>query len=156
MNRSLFIRGGGAAVVGAALVGMVAQWEGYREKAYLDLVGVPTIGYGETKGVRLGQTISEYAARKQLLYRIKDFEKEILACIKTDMPFEVQAAVVSLAYNVGSGAVCKGSVAREARKGNFRKACDNLLKYVYAGGKRVKGLVNRRNAEHKFCLKGVN
>lgn len=152
VGRTIFYAGSAIALL---LTQFVGQWEGYRDQAYLDMVGVPTICYGETKGVKMGQKKTREECNALLVESLKGYEKEILRCIKTDMPPKVQGAIVSLAYNVGSGAVCKGSVAREANKGNFKQACDNLLKYNRAGGKVVRGLVNRRAQEHKLCMEGV-
>lgn len=151
-KRSIFYAGSAVAL---ALFASVAKWEGVRYSAYLDVVGVPTICYGETRGVKLGQRKTPEECAAMLEPRLKEFEKQVLACTKVELPEKTQAAFVHFAYNVGGGGYCKGSVAREANKGNLAGACDNLKKYIYAKGKIFKGLVNRRAAEHKLCMEGV-
>jgi lysozyme len=151
-KRSIFYAGSAVAV---ALFASVAKWEGVRYTAYLDVVGVPTICYGETRGVKMGQRKTREECDAMLEPRLKEFEKQVLACTNVELPEKTQAAFVHFAYNVGGGAYCKGSVAREANKGNLAGACDNLKKYIYAKGKVYRGLVNRRNAEHRLCMEGV-
>jgi lysozyme len=72
-------------------------------------------------------------------------------CIRVAMAPNVEAAFVSTAYNLGPGVVCK-YFAPLINSGNVTAACNKLPQFVYAGGQRVQGLVNRRAAERKLCL----
>jgi len=61
------------------------------------------------------------------------------------------AAFTSLAFNVGVPTFCRSSVARKANAGDMAGACKAIGLYVYAGGKVVRGLQNRRKAEIALC-----
>lgn len=65
------------------------------------------------------------------------------------------AAAVSLSYNIGIAAYSKSTVARLFGEGRWASACNGFRSWVYAGGKRVQGLVNRREAEVKICLRDI-
>ena len=65
------------------------------------------------------------------------------------------AAAVSLAYNIGPAAYRKSSVARAFSAGQWRSACDAFLKWSYAGGRQVTGLLKRRQSERAICLRGL-
>lgn len=63
------------------------------------------------------------------------------------------AAYVSLAFNIGVSAFCESTVARKANAGDRSASCKAILMWVYAGGRKIQGLVNRRNAEYRLCMK---
>jgi lysozyme len=145
----------------SALVG-IALHEGFRGNAYDDGVGVQTIGYGTTRNpngtpVKKGDTITPERALVRLSAEVGGLEKELRACIG-DVPMHQHEwdAIVSLAYNVGAPAVCRGSVVRnlKGQPPNYTAACESIRKYVYAGGKIFPGLVRRREAEFKKCIGG--
>jgi lysozyme len=73
------------------------------------------------------------------------------------MPPHRQAALVSFTYNIGGGNLCKGSVAVEFNAGHVKAGCTNMLNYVKAAGKTLRGLVNRRSngmwGERAWCLR---
>lgn len=162
-KRSIFYAGSLAA---ALLLGSVSKWEGVRYTAYRDLVGVPTICYGETKNVKMGMKMTPEQCDALLEPRLKGFEKQVLACTTVTLPEKTQAAFVHFAYNLGAGAYCgnpaKGKgVAHLVNKGKLEAACDKLLEYnkarVHKGKPLVvvKGLTNRRKEERHLCLAGV-
>jgi lysozyme len=62
------------------------------------------------------------------------------------------ALLTGWAYNVGSGAACRSTLAKRANAGDWRAACDQLLRWDRAGGAVVRGLTNRRAAEHRLCV----
>lgn len=134
---------------------IVTQYEGLRTKAYLDPIGIATICYGETEGVELGQVHTVDQCKTMLTARLGTFAIAVDAMVKPEVKPEVLAAFTSLAYNIGVGAFQKSSVLRLANEGKTKEACDFMLKYVYAGGKVLKGLDNRRKAERLLCLSGV-
>ncbi|NNM74748.1 lysozyme [Enterovirga sp. DB1703] len=142
-----------AALVVATLTG----FEGVRYVAYKDSVGIPTICMGETKNVRMGMTATPAECDKALIERANEFAAGVESCVPSakDMPVERYAAHVSLAYNIGTSAYCKSSIARLTNAGDVRGGCNAFLLYVKAGGITLKGLVNRRNEERRMCLKGL-
>ncbi|MDD0832080.1 lysozyme, partial [Escherichia coli] len=73
------------------------------------------------------------------------------ACISVPISVHERAALISFTYNVGRGKLCGSTLAKKANKGE--PFCAELSKWVYAGGKIRKGLVNRRVAERQLCEK---
>ncbi|MDE2472702.1 MAG: glycoside hydrolase family protein, partial [Bradyrhizobium sp.] len=62
------------------------------------------------------------------------------------------AAFGDLAYNIGVPRFCHSTIARRFNAGDTAGACAAIKWYVYAGGKRLPGLVKRREAEFKLCM----
>ena len=150
--KSRLAAGGAVAVLACAFVG---AWEGLRTESYRDIVGVPTICYGETRGVHPGDHKTKAECDAMLLARLNEFAGHVEACVKRPMPDRVEVAFVSLAYNIGEGAFCGSSVARLYNKGEGRAACDAMMRFNRAGGRVLAGLTNRRKEERKLCLEGV-
>lgn len=146
---------GGAAAMLAIATPLIARWEGVELRAYRDIVGIPTVCYGETLGVQMGQTFTKAECDAQLARRVVQFAGEIATCLPPGLPPETAAAFVSAAYNIGSRAFCRSSMSRRSLAGNLRGACDALLMWNKAGGRVIPGLTNRRNAERELCLSGL-
>ncbi len=143
--------------VAAAAIALVGAWEGLRTVAYRDVVGVPTVCYGETRGVKMGDRYSKAECDAMLGAGLKDFEKGMRRCLKSPhkIPEKTYVAFLSFSYNVGIGAFCRSTLVRKANSGDLRGACNELTKWVNAGGKRIRGLVNRRKDELRICLSGL-
>lgn len=143
--------------IAAAAIALVGAWEGLRTVAYRDVVGVPTVCYGETRGVKMGDRYSKAECDAMLGAGLKDFEKGMRRCLKSPdkIPDETYVAFLSFSYNVGIGAFCRSTLVRKANSGDLRGACKELPKWVNAGGKRIRGLVNRRKDELRICLSGL-
>lgn len=141
------------ALSGAALIS-IALHEGYRAVAYDDGVGVQTIGFGETKGVKRGDKTTVERALVRLGASVSEHEARLRDCIG-DVPL-YQAewdAYVSWTYNVGTGAACGSSLVKRLRQSppDYAGACAELLRWTRAGGRELQGLVTRRRAEFKQC-----
>lgn len=133
-------------------VDLVKDFEGFRERAYLDIVGVPTIGYGFTKGVQLGDTITQAEARDRLAEELMEFESGVLGACERMPSQNESAAMVSLAYNIGLRAFKSSTVLRLHNEGMTTGAADAFRLWCKAGGRVVTGLVNRREAERELYL----
>ncbi|MFQ5626653.1 MAG: lysozyme, partial [Methyloligellaceae bacterium] len=135
----------------------VEKWEGLRTTAYRDIVGIPTICFGETKGVKMGDTATAQECRAMLAGRLAGFEQRLIACSPaySGLPPKAQAALISWSYNVGSRAACHSTLMRKAAAGDLTGMCDELLRWNRAGGRVVQGLVNRRNEEWQMCMEAV-
>ena len=140
------------ALSGAALVG-IATHEGFVGRTYLDVVGIPTIGFGTTKDVKPNQTITPERALVKLLQDANEMEKQLKRCIG-DVPLHQHEwdAIVSWTYNVGTGAACKSTLVKKLKAGDYTGACNELTRWTYAGGKQLSGLVKRREHERQMCL----
>lgn len=149
--------GFGLTVAGALAVGFVGGKEGVSTKAYRDVVGVPTICFGETRGVKMGDTATMDECRAMLGDALVEFEGNMRACLTSPdkIPDKPYVAFLSLSYNIGSRAFCGSTVARKANAGDIRGACDAMLSWNKAGGRIIKGLTLRRQEERKMCLEGA-
>ena len=143
----------------AALVlagaGTVSYYEGVSNKAYLDPVGIWTICYGETKGVAKGDYKTDEECLDSLAEELTEHHKKMMLYIKTPISVKEEAAYLSFTYNVGVGAFSKSTLLKKLNEGQRVEACNQLLRWDKAGGKRLKGLTLRREAENKLCLEGV-
>ena len=128
------------------------EMEGCRLEAYLDAAGVPTIGYGHTKGVRMGDKISEYWAKEYLRQDIDEVEQQVkeLNVAHTEGQLD---ALVSFAFNLGIGRLKASTLLETIRRGGSKAQIQReFKKWVYADGKKLAGLVKRREWEAKrFC-----
>lgn len=149
---------GAAAAVALSISALIKPWEGLELQSYPDIVGVWTACYGETKGIRPGMTFTRQQCEDKLLKRVaEDYYRPLTQCIADfdRKPVEWQAAAISVTYNIGTGAACKSTFARYARAGQVKESCHAMTMYNRAGGRVVQGLVNRRAAELKLCLRGA-
>lgn len=139
----------------AIAVVCVGGFEGMRLTAYKDPIGINTVCAGETRGVKMGDRYTLAECNTMLEGRLVEFWIEAERCVPalSTMPAPRQAAVVSLAYNIGSGAFCKSSAARLLQAGYVQAGCDAFMKWTKAGGVTFKGLVRRREAERALCLR---
>lgn len=145
--------GGASALV--VVVALGAHFEGQRLHAYRDVGGTPTICYGETHGVKPGQTSTPQECSAMLKARMALVKDRVDACIDKPMTAGQEAAFTDLAYNVGWPTFCRSSVARRFNAGDPAGACDSILRYDKAAGKVLPGLVARRRAERELCMHGV-
>lgn len=143
---------GGLSLTAAGLIS-IATWEGFKEEAYIPVPGdVPTIGFGSTEGVKLGDTISVPEALNRLEKDVRVAEDAVRSCVTVPlMPYEFDA-YVSLSYNIGGSAFCNSTLVRKLNSGNYQGACAELKRWVYVDGRVVQGLVNRREAEYLRCI----
>ena len=142
--------------VAAICIACIAPAEGLRRVAYNDPVGIPTICFGETRGVKLGDRATPEECKVMLETRVvQDFIPGVERCVTRPMSPEREAAFVSFAYNVGVEAFCKSSVARKHNAGDLAGACDALRLYTKAHGITLPGLVKRREQERQLCLEGL-
>jgi GH24 family phage-related lysozyme (muramidase) len=138
----------------------IGRWEGLRLEAYLDIVGVPTVCYGETKGVKLGDSYTKAQcdamfAREIIAYRDGLRPAFTPETVRARLPVERDVAFTSLACNVGVSGTAKSTAVRRLNQANIAGACEALGWWNKAGGRVVRGLVNRRAEETTLCLSGV-
>ncbi|MFW6344746.1 MAG: lysozyme [Halomonas sp.] len=140
---------GGAAAIAA---GTVMYFEGHEPDAYVDPVGVVTICYGHTATARIGQTHSDEECERLLEEDLGDAFDAVDEHVEVDLPPTREAALASFVYNVGEGAFERSTLLRLLNAGHWRAACDELMRWVYADGRRLRGLVTRRQTERELCL----
>lgn len=132
---------------------LIKEFEGFRANAYLCPAGVPTIGYGETQGVKLGMTTTEPEASAKLEKRYDEFEADVLKNVKVTVTENQLGALVSFAYNLGVGNLQRSTLLKLLNAGNYTGAANEFGKWNMAAGKVLPGLVRRREAEKQLFLK---
>jgi len=146
----------------AGLVGILS-WEGYRGEAHIPVAGdVPTIGYGTTEGVKLGDRTTPEQALARALRDVTKFEGAIRQCVAVPLHQHEYDAYVSLAYNIGPAAFCGSTLVKKLNGGDYEGACSEILRWTYFHGHDCKrpehqrlcgGLADRRQAEFQHCMK---
>lgn len=129
------------------LIKQLKEFEGLKTEAYLDAAGVPTIGYGHTKDVKIGDKISEYWAEYYLRRDLYEVEVAVdgMNVAKTQPQFD---ALVSFAFNLGIGRLRRSTLLKTIKEGgNMRAIKKEFKRWVYAGDRRMPGLVKRREWE---------
>lgn len=143
--------GGSVAGVLLATAALVKPWEGYEPEPYRDIVGVMTVCYGSTTNIQQ-RIYTEQECSERLNSELGSYLTGISQCIKRPLREREWAAVLSWSYNVGVGAACRSTLVRRINAGEQGPGwCAELDKWVFAGGKRVQGLVKRRAAERAMC-----
>lgn len=137
-------------------IDLIKLFESLKLKAYLDPVGVLTIGYGTTridgKPVKIGTTITEKQAEEYLMKDLIVFEKCVSDTITVTLNENQFSALVSFVYNLGCGSLKKSTLAKRLNRGDYN-VDDEFGKWVKAGGKVLAGLVRRREAEKNLFEK---
>lgn len=133
---------------------LIKEFEGFSSKPYLDVVNVPTIGWGNTyypdgKKVTMNdKPIDEIEATK-ILENVaqRDFGSVVHKSVIVPLSQNQYDALVSFAYNVGGGAFTKSTLVLKLNKGDYIGASNEFLRWNKAGGKVLSGLTRRRKAE---------
>ena len=141
-------------------VPFIAQEEGERLEAYLDIVGVPTICSGSTRDVKLGMKKTRGECRALMRsevaeYRIKLHRHFVPATLNHRLTPERDTAYTSLAFNCGIAAIGKSTATRRLNGGDIAGGCQALTWWNKAGGRVIRGLVSRRTREHALCMRGL-
>lgn len=136
---------------GAALVALLAH-EGYREKAYIPVPGdVPTIGFGTTQGVKMGDKTTPIDAMQRALRDVSKFEGAVKECVKVPLWQHEYDAYISLSYNIGTTAFCNSTLVKKLNAGDYDGACKQILIWDKFKGRPLPGLTKRRQDEYKKC-----
>ena len=146
----------------AATIALIKSFEGCRLTAYKDIAGVWTIGYGLTTGalpgvsVSQGMVITQMQAEEYLTQTLEIFGNKILPMMTRKPTPNQFGAMLSLAYNAGTGGFRKSTVLRKFNADNLSDAAAAFAMWNKAGGKIVRGLVRRRAAESALFLADSN
>ena len=151
----------GLTLSAAALVGIVLH-EGYTDRAVIPVKGdVPTIGFGTTTGVKLGDTTTPPKALARALTDVQQFEGALKQCVTVPLAQHEYDALVTFSYNVGSRAFCQSTLVRKLNVQDYAGACAELLRWRFFQGKDCAlptnarlcgGLATRREAEYRQCI----
>ncbi len=137
-------------------IDLIKRFEGCRLKAYSDPVGIPTIGYGHTSGVHLGQTITAEQAEAFLREDLKDSMDAVARLVQVQLTPNQAGALVSFVFNCGTGAFFASTLLKLVNRRDWTGAAAEFGKWVHGGSVKVlPGLVDRRQAERILFLKGL-
>jgi GH24 family phage-related lysozyme (muramidase) len=133
--------------------GLIRLFEGLRLKAYQDVVGVWTIGYGTTAGVHPGMVITRDQAEAMMQQDVQARAKMILNWISVDVTDNELSAMISLAYNIGLVGFHHSHLLADLNAGKDKRiVAADFMAWVHAGGHVVPGLVTRRKEETQVFL----
>lgn len=139
-------------ISGMSMIG-IALHEGYVGHTYKDSVGINTIGFGTTDGVKPGQKITVERALVKLGTNVTEKEQAMKKCLG-DVPLYQHEwdAYVSLSYNIGTGGFCSSTLVKKLKSKDYTGACKEILRWNRAGGRVNDGLTKRRLNEYNQCL----
>lgn len=133
-------------------VSLIKSFEGLRLKSYQDPVGVWTIGYGATRGVTAGMSVSNEQAEGMLQNDINRFEPELDRLVKVPLNQGQWDALMSFVYNLGAANLGSSTLLKLLNAGDYAGAADQFLRWNKAGGQVLAGLTKRRAAERALFL----
>lgn len=133
---------------------LIKRFEGFSPAKYLCPAGYLTIGYGHVikEGEAFDEPIDEEEAEQLLMKDLIKFEKSVLRLINVQLTEGMFDALVSFSYNLGSGALQRSALRQKLNRAEYLDAADEFLKWVYSRGRKLKGLVLRRQAERERFL----
>ena len=133
---------------------VIKEFEGFREHAYRDPVGIWTIGYGFTRGVQAGDRMTREQADRRLRDELGQYERAVEQATGGSVTQPQFDALVSFAWNVGAKGMAGSSVIKAHNRGDRQAAARAFALWNKAGGKVWPGLTRRRAAEAALYLSG--
>jgi len=140
---------------------LISRWEGKRNHAYQDIVGVWTICYGHTRTAGPGKYMTDAACYDLLVEEIHEYREGLHESFnRSTLAYRLtpqrDAAYTSLAFNVGIRGAGRSTATRRLNRGDIAGGCEALTWWNKAGGRVVRGLVRRRAAERRYCRAGLD
>ena len=138
--------------IGTKGLDLIRFFEGLELNAYQCAAGVWTIGYGHTKDVQQGMTISEARANEMLAEELNEYESYINGLVTVELNQDQFDAMVSWVYNLGVGNLKASTLLKVLNAGDYDGIPAQMMRWNKAGGKVLEGLTKRRQAEADlFC-----
>ncbi|MGC3891299.1 lysozyme [Pseudomonas urmiensis] len=134
---------------------LIKSFEGLRLQAYQDAVGIWTIGYGTTRGVKAGMSITKEKAERMLLNDVQRFESEVERLVTVPLNQNQWDALICFTYNLGTANLESSTLRRLINAGNYTAAAEQFPRWNKAGGQVLAGLSRRRAAERDLFLEAV-
>ena len=152
-NKLIAAAGGGAMLIATVFLGGKDGVEGRVYVPYKDVAGVWTVCDGHTgTDIVKGKTYSDRECDRLLWNDLQPVKKAVDGLVKVPLNEYQRAALYSFTYNVGSGSFSKSTLLKKLNAGDQDGACEELRRWVYAGGMKFRGLMNRRDMERSMCL----
>ena len=100
----------------------------------------------------MGQTISVSQAELFLDHDYQDAEEQVLSLVKVPLTENQLGALTSFVFNLGAGNLSRSTLLRKLNQGDYTSAAEEFNKWVFAGGKKLNGLVKRRAEERELFI----
>lgn len=126
---------------------LTETFESCRLIAYPDIKGVPTIGWGHTQNVKLGDTCTQAQADAWLLQDVQHAVTTVNTLVKTPLTQHEFDALVDFVFNCGTGNFASSTMLKLLNAGDHDGAAHQFERWDHAGGQVVAGLLRRRRAE---------
>ncbi|HGM5437405.1 TPA: lysozyme [Serratia marcescens] len=151
-NKIIAAMGGGAIAIATAMLSGKGGLEGREYIAYRDVVGVLTVCDGHTGAdIIPGKRYTDKECEALTMTDLQRIARQVDPHIKVRTTEQQRAAIYSFSYNVGANAFINSTMLKKLNAGDADGACSEMLRWVYAGGKKWKGLMNRRDVEYEVC-----
>ncbi|MDH2911199.1 lysozyme [Kosakonia sp. HypNH10] len=145
--------GTGALAIATIFIGGKDGVEGRKYEAYKDVAGVWTVCDGHTgSDIIRGKTYTDRECDLLLWKDMQPAKRIVDSLVKVPLGEYQRAALYSFVFNVGSDAFSKSTLLKKLNRGDQEGACEEMRRWVYAGGMKWKGLQNRREIERSMCL----
>ena len=131
-------------------ISLIKKFEGCELEAYQDAVGVWTIGYGHTKNVKEGMTVSKEQADNMLLNELDEYCEHVEKAVTVDLKQCEFDALVSWTYNLGPTNLNNSTMLKVLNNKEYNEVPNQIKRWNKAGGKVLQGLVRRREAEARM------
>lgn len=131
---------------------LIREFEGCRLQAYRDSAGIPTIGIGHTRGVRMGDRCSVQQADVWLTQDMEDAVAAVHSVVTAPITQSMFDALVSFTFNLGAKRLYESTLLILLNKRNYKAAAAQFAQWKYSAGQVLPGLVKRRAAEAALFL----
>lgn len=140
------------------LFDFIKRMEGLELTVYKDSIGLPTVGIGHlikpSDNLKVGDRITQEEAMRLFKEDAATAVSAVERLVKVLLTENQKIALVSFVFNLGANALAKSTLLKYLNSGQIPEAADQFAKWVYAGGRKLQGLINRRNAEKQLFLTG--
>ena len=157
-NKLIAAAGGGALFIATVFLGGKDGVEGRVYEPYKDVAGVWTVCDGHTGGdIVKGRKYNDSECDRLMWNDLQPDKRAVDSLVKVPLGEYQRASLYSFTYNVGTSAFSKSTLLKKLNAGDEAGACEEMRRWVYAGGMKWKGLQNRRDMERSLCLaEGAN
>jgi len=145
----------------SACIGLIERFEGFSEVPYKCPAGIWTIGFGSTRdygGTPIKSThhiINRDEATNLMTAALKTYEDAVTRYVTVPITQDQFDALVDFAYNVGAQNLRTSKLLKRLNNGDIIRASLEFGKWVYGGGKKLPGLIARREEERRLFIRGV-
>ncbi|MFQ0834184.1 lysozyme [Citrobacter gillenii] len=144
--------GGGAIAIATVMLSGKDGLEGREYVAYRDVVDVLTVCDGHTgSDIIPGKRYTDKGCDALTRADLTRIARQVDPHIRVPVSETQRAAIYSFAYNVGATATINSTLLKKLNAKDYGGACAELKRWVYAGGQKWKGLMNRRDVEYEVC-----